>query len=309
MAGVETDEPVERVTLEEPTLHQYERFSLFNSPYPAHNRGCAIDLYPGDERALSPVSGTVLETKTVRAPPKPYSPEHDHLVLLECLAPAPVAGLIARILHVDPVVEPGEEVAIGDDLGTLVRAGFFAPWVADHLHVEFRPPERNPHRASGSVPIDVDLDLRALEWDGTGTVLETGETYAILDSPVHPSPGEVFAGIAADGGGVLDGGLPHYDCGGLLAGPAGSATLEEIDRFATPDGVDSAVTLEGHRLGTATGRTIDWDDLTVLANGEPVTGLSLCCARDAAFGAKVICPGHEFALGDRLAMTVHSPRP
>ncbi|QLH80090.1 hypothetical protein [Halosimplex pelagicum] len=41
-----------------------------------------------------------------------------------------------------------------------------------------------------------------------------GDTYAVLDRPVHPAPGERFAGLAATDGdgdplGVLDGGLPR----------------------------------------------------------------------------------------------------
>jgi hypothetical protein len=31
-----------------------------------------------------------------------------------------------------------------------------------------------------------------------------------------------------------------------------------------------------------------------------VTGLSLFAARDAEFGAKLVCPGHRFAVGDGI---------
>ena len=79
------------VALPSDVLSQYERFSLDNSPYAAHDRGCAIDLYPdpglgpaeASSIAPSPVAGEVLETRTVRAPPKPYAPEHDHLILVD----------------------------------------------------------------------------------------------------------------------------------------------------------------------------------------------------------------------------------
>ena len=295
------------VALPESLLSQYARFSLYNSPYPAHDAGCAIDLYPGTLRdgrttaAPSPVAGVVRDVRTVRAPPKPYAPEHDHLILLEPddaaldladdgsreLAPA---DLTARVLHVEPAVEPGEYVARGDSLGRLVRAGFFAPWVDNHLHLGFRGPEQNPYRASGSLPLEPGVDVRALEWDGTGTVVATGETYAVLDAPAHPAPGEGFVGVRADAGGVLDGGLPHYEGGGLLGGP------EPADA--------GAVSLNGDRLGVADGRTIAWDDVTVTANGEPITGLSLFCARDADFGAKLICPERAFAVGERVRVRV-----
>ncbi|MFC6769853.1 hypothetical protein [Natrinema soli] len=290
------------VTLPETVLARYERFSLYNSPYPAHDGGCAIDLYPGtlmDGRttaAPSPVDGAVRETRTVRAPPKPYAPEHDHLILLEPTDSSPLSGLTVRILHAEPTVAAGDRVERGDSLGRLVRAGFFAPWVDNHLHVGFRGPDQNPYRATGSLPIDLGVSVRPLEWDGTGRVVSSGDTYAILDGPTHPDPGTEFVGVRADGGGVLDGGLPHYDGGGLLE--RGDSPAE--------NGADRVVSLNGDRLGVADGRTIAWDDVTVTANGEAITGLSLFCARDEDFGAKLICPDREFELGERVRVRVRS---
>ncbi|MFC4436366.1 MULTISPECIES: hypothetical protein [Natrialbaceae] len=285
------------VSLPESLLVRYERFSLYNSPYRAHDGGCAIDLYPGtltDGRttaAPSPVSGTVRETKTVRAPPKSYAPEHDYLILVDCEGPAGLEGLTARVLHVDPDVEAGDRVEAGDSLGTLVRAGFFAPWVDNHLHVGFREPGQNPHRASGSLPVDPGVEIEPLAWDGAGTVVATGDTYAVLDAPAHPDPGKTFVGVEADGGGILDGGLPHYDGGGLL-GPDGA--------------IEGPVSLNGDRLGVVDGRTITWGAVTVTANDEPITGLSLFCARDADFGAKLICPDRAFSVGDRVDVSIYT---
>jgi hypothetical protein len=272
------------VTIPRDVLFQYYRFSLYNSPFDAHDEGCAIDLYPDGERAPSPVAGEVLDTKTVRAPPKAYAAEHDHLILVD------TGDTVARLLHVDPAVEPGETVTVGDDLGELVRAGFFAPWVPNHIHLGFRAPDTNPYRASGSLPVDVAVDVTPLSWDGTGTVAEAGETWVRLDEPAHPTPGESFVGIAndADGGdsGVLDGGLPHYSGGGLLG----------------RDGTDAAA-LAGQRVGTADGRTVAWDDLTVLANGEPITGIALFCGRER-FGAKLVGEDIDLAVGDEVRVTV-----
>ena len=281
------------VTLPESVVERYPRFSLYNSPYDAHDEGCAIDLYPEANDAPSPVAGEVIDTRTVTAPEKPYAVEHDHLILIDR------GDRIARVLHVDPAVSAGDEVAVGDSLGEMVRSGFFAPWVDNHVHLGFRDPDANPYRASGSLPIEVDVDLRALPWDGPGPVVETGETYAVLDAPAHPDPGEYFAGIAADGSAdgnspsVLDGGLPHYAGGGALA----------ADSAAPPAG-ERPVSLLGSRLGVATGRTVAWDDLTVVANGEPITGLSLFLARDAGFGAKLICPDVAFRDGERVSVEI-----
>jgi hypothetical protein len=241
------------VTLSADVLRRYRRVTLYNSPYAAHDRGRAVDLYPGDAThpdpedgdpvlAPSPVAGAVVETRTVTAPSKPYAAAEDHLILVDTAAGdrrVRTAGdetnrghgdpPIARVLHVDPAVEAGDRVAVGDSLGRLVRAGFFAPWVANHLHLGFRPPGADPYRASGSLPLalDPELGLEAVPWDGTGTVVAAGETYAVLETPAHPAPGDAFAGLAAtadagdgngngDDTGVLDGGLPHYGGGGLL---------------------------------------------------------------------------------------------
>lgn len=109
------------VSLDPAVLFQYRRFTLYNSPYVSHDHGCAVDLYPERETAPSPVAGEVLDTRTVRAPPQSYAAENDHLILVE------TGSHVARMLHVEPSVHAGDSVAIGDPLGDLVRAGFFAP--------------------------------------------------------------------------------------------------------------------------------------------------------------------------------------
>jgi hypothetical protein len=272
------------VALGSDVLVRYRRFSLYNSPFVAHDEGRAIDLYPGGEAAPSPVAGEVVSVKRVRAPPKEYAAEHDWLILVDA------GDHVARIMHVEPTVEPGDVVEVGDTLGELVRAGFFAPWVPDHVHLEFREHGVDPYRASGSLPLAVAVDVEPLDWDGTGTVVETGETWARLDAPAHPAPGERFVGLANgvrdDGGprGVLDGGLPHYDGGGLLFG----------------DG-DRAV-IAGSDVGAANGRDVDWHDVSVLVNGEPITGIALFCARDG-FGVKLVGEEVDLSPGTDVCVT------
>ena len=269
------------VTIGEDVLGQYRRFSLYNSPFVAHDHGCAIDLYPGDEwtaveTAPSPVAGEVVETRAVDAPPKPYAADEDYLILVD------TGEYVARLLHVKPAVGAGEEVAVGDSLGTPVRAGFFAPWVPNHIHLGFRPPDANPHRASGSLPIEPGVDPKPVSWDGTGTVVDTGETWAWLDGPDHPTPGQ-FAGIESDGG-VLDGGFPHYDGGGLL----GEGAQAEI---------------AGQRVGSVSGRDATWSDCTVLANGDAVTGIALFCARDR-LGVKLVGEDVDFTVGEGVIVEI-----
>lgn len=301
------------VRLPSSVIRNYRRFSLYNSPYPAHDRGCAIDLYPAGELGLSPVAGTVLETRTVRAPPNPEAADEEFLILLDVdldrtglrIGWPADEGVVARILHVRPHVSPGDVVDVGDPLGPMIRSGFFAPWVGNHVHVGFRRPEQNLHRAGGSLPLEAVVDVEPLEWDGVGTVTETGATYAVLDAPAHPAPGERFAGIAgrvggrADPGGetatALDGGLTHYTGGGLPA----RAVATGADRLEP-----CSVSLLGHRVGDTTGRDVAWRNVDVLANGDRITGLSLFTALDPEFGAKLVCPDREFAVGDEVRVTV-----
>lgn len=289
------------VTLDGDVLSRYPRFSRYNSPYPAHDAGCAVDLYPdraadqreATNRAPSPVAGEVLETRSVRCPDKRYAADQDHLIVVD------TGDALARILHVAPAVEPGDTVAIGDDLGQMVRSGFFAPWVANHIHLGFRTHDQNPVRASGSLPLALDSPVEPVAWDGTGEVVETGDTYALLDAPEHPAPGETFAGLAADDGTVLDGGIPHYEAGGVLAN--GDAVSPAAAATAPTD-----VSLFGTTLADATGangRSVTWRDVTVTANGTPIHGLSLWLGVER-LGVKLVAPGHEFAVGDSVSVDV-----
>ena len=260
---------------------RYERFSLYNSPYPAHDRGCAVDLYPGENGgpAPSPVAGTVRDTRTVRCPSRPYAVEEDHLIVVE------TDDRLARILHVDPAVDAGDEVAVGDSLGRLVRSGFFGRWVDDHLHLGFRSLDANPYRASGSLPVEIDCEVAPLAWDGTGTIVETGASHIRLDAPVSTEC-DGFAALASDEGIPLDGGLAHYDGVGTF----GHAS----DRLS----------LLGTTVATPTETGLAWDDVAVTVDGRRATGLSLFAAR-VPFGAKVVFhEGHDFSVGESVRVAL-----
>ena len=271
------------VTLPGSVVERYDRFSLYNSPYPAHDAGCAVDLYPGGQSAPSPVAGEVLATRTVRCPPKPYAAERDHLLLVDC------REVVARLLHVDPAVAEGDRVDVGDSLGTPVRSGFFGQWVDDHVHLGFRAPDRNLRRARGSLPFEVGVDVDGVAWDGAGTVIETGPTHVRLDAPDHDGRG--FAAIASDDGVPLDGGLVHYAGGGAL-----SPATADLSLLGTP-------------IGRADGRDVAWRDVAVSVERDDgrrvrATGLSLF-ASQVPFGAKVVFhDGHDLAVGDCLAVTL-----
>lgn len=289
-------------------LARYRRVSLYNSPYAAHERGRAVDLYPEPGAAPSPVAGTVTTVRSTSAPPKPYAAADDHLIVVDTSTADAATGVVVpedarvRVMHVAPAVEVGDRVAVGDRLGEPVRSGYFAPWVGNHLHVGVRPPDANPLRATGSIPLGLgpDVEIAALDWDGRGTVVETGDCYVSLDRPVHPAPGERLAGIAATVGrdgttrAVADGGLVHYDGGGLL--PAAGR-----DGAPAPGLAGEPVFVAGTRVGTvaADGRTVEWREVTVTVDGETVTGLSLYAGHDDV-GAKLVGPELSPTVGDEL---------
>jgi hypothetical protein len=275
------------VSLPASALERYRRYTLYNSPYAAHDNGCAVDLYPLDGTAPSPVSGEVVATETVRAPPKPYAPAEDHLVVVDC------GPVVARIMHVEPSVDVGDRVERGDALGDLVRAGFFARWVPNHLHVGFRRHDQNHLRASGSLPLSVGVDPVPLDWDGTGTVVDANETYALLDAPdsTHLEPG-AFAGLAADVDGetvVLDGGFQHYDGGGVHANATGPVEL-------LGEHVGDAVASRGSANDVA------WRPVAVRANGEPVHGVSLFCGQRGDYAVKLVGENLAFEVGEHVAV-------
>jgi hypothetical protein len=274
------------VRLPASVCRQYAALSRYNSPYHAHRDGRAVDLYP-DSGTPSPVAGEVVRHQRVSCPTRSYAEPHDHLLVVD------TGGPLARLLHVEPSVAVGDRVTVGDDLGRLVRSGYFAPWVDNHLHLGFRPPDGNALRAAGSLPLELDVSIEPVTWDGIGTVIETGPTHVRLDAPAHPDPDGRFAGIGATVGSptgerlrALDGGLPHYAGAGLDGGGAGPVTLLETT------------------VGEADQEQMSWTDVEVLANGEPVYGLSLGAFRDR-LGAKLVSwSGLPAALGDAVEVTI-----
>ena len=187
------------------------RFSFFNSPYPAHHAFAGIDVYPGrtfGDVAPSCVRGKVTAVRRVKCPPRKdfeCSP-HDYVILL-CSSENPERWI--KVLHVEPSVKVGDIIEIGEDLGVLLRSGFFDFWTDPHLHIEVRKPS-DPIRARGGFKFDRLLRLGESTFteDLSGTVVESKPEYSLV------ALNEEFEyGIMADiegQPGLLDAGIPHY---------------------------------------------------------------------------------------------------
>lgn len=189
-----------------------EKFSFFNSPYPAHIACSAVDIYFGrafGRVAPSPVHGKVVEIRKVKCPEKKgfESSNYDYVILL-CSTENPER--LIKILHVKPFVEVGTVVKPGDALGFLIRSGFFDFWTDPHIHVEMRKPF-DPIRARGGLRFErlVVVDDVGVEFEELrGTVVESKKEYSLIvlnGNFRHGIPVHVGEEV-----GILDGGVPHY---------------------------------------------------------------------------------------------------
>ncbi|MFB0560906.1 MAG: hypothetical protein ACETWM_06815 [Candidatus Lokiarchaeia archaeon] len=207
-------------------LDSFEYMSLFNSPYYAHNHGIAVDLYLGPGKfgaeAPCPTPGKVINIRKVRAPirKKFNAEETDYLIILKS---EENPKQLIKILHVNPKLKIGENLDVGDNLGTLIRSGFFNFWTDPHIHLEIRNPG-DAIRAKGSYPIhllslekkrdsepDNSFKCKVIDVRTDYTMVEPSRKVIIKLGKFHG-----FATKINNELGILDCGLPHYGFGGVL---------------------------------------------------------------------------------------------
>jgi hypothetical protein len=194
------------------TIHCPEdgRFAFFNSPYPAHRLSTGVDVYSGGgfgDAVPSPVGGEVTLIRRVRSP-KGRSfrdPGYDVVTLIG----DPVdPETVVKILHVEPTVEVGDTLEPGEELGTLLRSGYFGYSTQPHAHLEVRRAS-DPLRVRGGYPIRRLVNMGRLEPvdEIRGVVAKRLPGHAVLRLE-----GARYGLIGDIGGvhGVLDGGIPYY---------------------------------------------------------------------------------------------------
>ncbi len=241
-------------------------FSFYNSPYPAHRQSSGVDVYPEagfGGMAPSPVSGEVTLIRRVRSPRgRGYEASEYDVVMLLRSRESP--GKVVKLLHVDPSLSVGDEVRAGEELGRLLRSGYYGFATSPHVHVEVREPS-DPLRARGGHRMERLIDVGRVEpleeLRGVVTLCSPEFSIVRLDTPTYGLPADVD-GVS----GVLDGGIPYYGWMGV-----------HYDS-GRPEG--GAVELVGHPIATTKAIhdrvcLADCTDFSVKVEGKPILGLSL----------------------------------
>jgi hypothetical protein len=200
--------------------------SYFNSPYYAHQRATALDIYTLNRDcnvAFSPVAGRVMKIHSFMPPGRAFLQQHypEQLIIL---ASKNLQPRFIRLLHINSAVKVGDDIAVGDKLGTLIRSGFFNYWTDPHIHVDIRR-RGNLLRAKGSLlltprPIHLPISRLSDPLPSSGpdlTIVQVKREYilakttnALQINGVYGFDGKVNTTL-----GLLDAGLPHYSYGGI----------------------------------------------------------------------------------------------
>ncbi len=207
-------------------------FSYFNSPYIGHRRGSSVDIYPSHESwggpAFSPVDGKVVRVREIAMSGRKIFPSGDRDYAIG-IRPEDDSSYLVRIMHCHPNVTVGEPVAKGEEIGELLRSRFFCFWTGPHYHVEVLP-ETGFLRSSISNPITVDFpkassvereslkDIECEVVESSPDVL-TGVSRMVSYATAGDLQGHLASLGSTSNAGILDAGVPHYQHGGIVAGP------------------------------------------------------------------------------------------
>jgi len=238
------------------------KYAFYNSPYPAHKLGTGLDIYPPEgfgEVASSPVKGEVVEVRKVKAPRSGFfnDPGYDVVTLVSS---DDDPDTVVKLLHIEPLLSPGDRLEVGGDLGVLLHSGYYGFSTAPHIHLEVRRAS-DPLRVRGGCHLSRVLDARPEKRLDClkGKVIHSNKwrTYLELD--------EVSGhGVSGDVGGVpgyLDGGIPFYGWMGAhyeemprgdtikLAGKNVAKIVEKGERYCVADCIDFKIKIKDKIVG------------------------------------------------------------
>lgn len=184
-------------------------FSFTNSPYYAHKKLSAIDIYPprGSKEALSPVEGEVWLIKAFK---------EDYAIIIKFNEETCV-----KILHVKPKLKVGDKIYLGDFIGEIVWSPFYNFWTDYHMHVEVRP-IKDPLRAKGGYELNISPLLSKMEinknykiFNSSFIVEEVKKRYILLKNK-HQNLFFYSPLLVKAFNGCLEGGFFHYGHGALI---------------------------------------------------------------------------------------------
>lgn len=188
--------------------------SLFNSPYPAHRFGTAVDIYD-DNASFPAVKGRIWSILTYPSPlHRPDASDKEPITIIDL-----DNGLVLKILHVQPSLDEGDEVSLGDSLGNPITSGYLCPWSDPHMHVEVRPSE-DPLRVRGAERIYLSESFIARLKDlgcsesSVAEVVEVHGSYVLLELKDG-----LLCGTVNGYSYIIDGGFPHYGYAALIGYP------------------------------------------------------------------------------------------
>ena len=172
------------------TLHapKHAKITFFNSPYPAHCEIKAVDIYFGDEIALSPVEGKVVEIRKFEVAKPAY---------------------FFKVLDRDAFDFKGEKVEVFQEIGKLIRSKLFTFWTGKHIHVEIRNPN-DALRARGGEELKIigNKEAKRAKVELKGRLVYINENLAKFALESITKAGSFYGvpALAGENAGLIDGG-------------------------------------------------------------------------------------------------------
>ena len=260
-------------------------FSIGTSPYYAHQHAVGIDIYDQltleNYEVVSPVSGTVLQIKEMRAP-QPKFKEGCDTEYLTVIQNSDDKGTVFKILHVKPALKVDQEIKPGDLLGTTIRNGYFAPWSSPHIHLELKKPEDVLRAKKGlhfllNTEFDVIMNSNEpINYEKIPLKVEYICDEFFLgrfpdDLYYHIKPFYGLRGTSGNVNFIIDGGIPQYKHGIVHLCNGGDALLIQPIYFNN---------IEIGELNGFHGRfgLVSFKKVHMLFNNVPICGISLFLA-------------------------------
>jgi len=265
------------------SILQGSHFTIGTSPYYAHQHGLAIDIYQNlsldNYDVISPVSGKVIKTKKLIAPKAKFKGgiDNDYIIIIQNFDDT---ELVYKILHVNPKVQVGDLLEIGDYIGTTIRNGYFAYWSSPHLHLEIRPHDDAIRARGGKIfSLNIEKNKKLEKTSSKNQIneipLEIHSFYPEFLLAKLPTKYyhliKPFYGVKGNTGNmdcILDGGIPHYKYGTII-----SQHEFFIDFF-------NSVYFGQHEIGSlqeVRGKFgfVNFNNIKFLLNNEEIRGISL----------------------------------